>query len=338
MADHIAEWSARLLAETRLPGGSLVVDIASGDGAMLEPFLAAGMAVLGHEPRQGLADAANAAGIRTITAAFGSLESAGLMAPSAGADLILVNHALAHVDDLDAMVATVMRNLVPGGRVAIEFHDLTALLAGGQFDIVGHAHRSYLSLTSLERLLARHGLGVVAARRSTVHGGTIQALAHRLGPGGVRRIGVERLLARDAAAGLEKPETFARLGERARVAGARLSRHLESASAAHTLVVGYGAPGRAVALLAIASVGPGLLPFTVDQDPDKQGLSLPGSGIAIRSIDAIDEHHPDEVLILAWTWAAEIGTQLLRVDRWGGRLVVPLPRLRTIKVRGPKAA
>jgi SAM-dependent methyltransferase len=332
MADHLAAWSADLLARTGVPAGALVVDVGSGDGGLLEPFQAAGMVVLGHEPRQDLAEAANAAGIRTITGAFGSPGSSALAAEAGGAHLVLVNHALAHVDDLDSMVAAMRRSLAPTGWIGIEFHDLTGLVAGGQFDVMSHAHRNYLSLTALERLLGRHGLAVVAARRSTVHGGSIQALARAAGPSPVRRVGVDRLLARDLAARLDDPQTFVRLGERARRAGTRLRQHLEAAAAAGTMVAGYGAPGRAVTLLTVANIGPALLPFTVDRDPEKHGLSLPGSAIEIRDVAAIDAQRPGEVLILAWTWAAEIRADLARIGTWGGRFVVPLPRLRTSPV------
>lgn len=331
MADHLASWSADLLARTRLPAGALVVDVASGDGALLEPFRAAGMAVLGHESQQSLAGSANAAGLPTIADGFGSPESAALVAEAGGAHLVLVNHALAHVDDLEATVAAIRRSLAPTGWIGIEFHDLAALIAGAQFDVISHAHRSYLSFTALERLLRRHGLEVVTARRSAVHGGSIQALACPARANRVRRASVDRLLARDAAARLDDPRTFSRLGEQAREAGTRLHGHLEAAVAAGALVAGYGAPGRAVGLLAVADVGRGLLPFTVDRDPQKQGLSLPGSAIEVRDIAAIDENRPKEVLILAWTWAAEIRAELARIGTWGGRFVVPLPKLKSFQ-------
>lgn len=270
--------------------------------------------------------------------AFGSAASATLMATQGCADLTLVQHALAHVDDLEGLAAGLAQCLAPEGAIAIEFHDLASLIAGCQFDILGHGHRSYLSLTALERLLARHGLSVVAARRTPIHGGTIQALATRAAPGVTRRASVHRLLARDAAGDLTAPETYVRFGQRAMVAAARVRRHLETASAAATLVVGYGAPARAVGLLSIADVGPALLPFTADRDPEKRGLCLPGSAIPIRDVDSIDVERPGEVLILAWTWAGEIGGQLARVGTWGGRLVVPMPRLRTIVGKDPEAA
>jgi SAM-dependent methyltransferase len=334
MTDHLVAWSTDILRCTRLPAGSLVVDTASGDGALLDPFRDAGMTVLGHEPRSELADAARASGVPTITGVFGSSASATIIDASGGARLMLVNHALAHLDDMDAAVAAMGRSLAPDGSVAVEFLDVTSLVAGGLFDVFGHAHRCYLSLTALERLFARHGLAIVAARRSSIHGGSIQALARKAGRNPGRRVGVDRLLARDSAARLSDPRTFALLGERASARGRRLRRHLEVAAAAGTRVAGYGAPGRAVSLLAIAGVGPGLLPYTVDRDREKQGLALPGSAIAIRDVAAIDEDRPDEVMVLAWTWAAEIGTELARVRDWGGRLIVPLPRLRTLQAAG----
>jgi hypothetical protein len=331
MTDHLVAWSTDILRRTRLPVGSLVVDTASGDGALLDPFRDAGMTVLGHEPRPELADAARASGVPPITGVLESSASAAILGEAGGAQLVLVNHALAHLEDMDAAVAAMDRSLASDGWVALEFLDVTSLIAGGSFDVFGHAHRSYLSLTALERLLARHGLALVAARRSSIHGGSIQALARKASRDRVRRVGVDRLLARDVAACLTDPRTFALLGERASARGRRLRQHLEAAAVVGTRLAGYGAPGRAVSLLAIAGVGPDLLPYTVDRDREKQGLSLPGSAIEIRDVAAIDEDRPDELMVLAWTWAAEIGSELARVRDWGGRLVVPLPRLRTLR-------
>ena len=143
------------------------------------------------------------------------------MTAEGGADLILVQHALAHVDDLDGLAAGLARHLAPDGAIAIEFHDLASLIAGCQFDILGHGHRSYLSLTSLECLLARHRLSRGAARRTPIHGGSIQALATRAAPGVRRRPGVHRLLARDAAGYLTAPATYVRFGQRAMIASQR---------------------------------------------------------------------------------------------------------------------
>ena len=330
---HLVAWASDVMAATRLPAGSLVVDVASGDGAALQPYAEAGMAVLGHESHAALAAAANADGLRTVGDAFGSRGSFATMGSGGGAALVVVNHALAHVDDLEAVVGRIRAVLVPGGWVAIETLDFGAILRRGLFDVLGHAHRSYFSLASLASLLSGSGLGIVAAHRGAVHGGTLRVLARADASAATAHRSLRRLLAADERVGVTDPDALGWLGDRAERVGEQLHEHLASASHAGTSVVGYGAPGRAVSILSLARVDVGILPFTVDRDATKHGLALPGSGVRVRPVEALDEARPREVLVLAWTWAREIADELARVGAWGGRLVTPMPRLRTLRRR-----
>jgi hypothetical protein len=305
----------------------------SGDGAALQPYAEAGMAVLGHESHADLAAAANADGLRTIGEALGSPASTAAIASGGGAGLILVNHALAHVDGLEALASRVREALAPGGWVAIETIDFGAILRRGLFDVLGHAHRSYFSLAPLASLLAGQGLTIAAAQRDPVHGGTLRVLARAEGGSTVARRSLDRLLAEDERLGITDPDALGRLGDRAALVGERLHEHLASAARTGSSVVGYGAPGRAVSILSLARVDADLLPFTVDRDASKHGLALPGSGVPVRRVEALDAARPQEVLVLAWTWAREIAQELARVGDWGGRLVTPMPRLRTLRWR-----
>jgi hypothetical protein len=330
---HLVAWAAEVLTRTRLSGGSLVVDVASGDGAALQPYAEAGMAVLGHESHADLAAAANADGLRTTGETLGSPASTAVIRSGGGAALILVNHALAHADDLEASVGRIRAALVPGGWVAIETLDFGAILRRGLFDVLGHAHRSYFSVASLASLLAASGLAIVAVRRDAVHGGTLRVLARADGSSLIAQRSLDRLLAADERVGATDPDALGRLGERAALVGEELHEHLAAAARSGTSVVGYGAPGRAVSILSLARVDVGLLPFTVDREATKHGLALPGSGVPVRGVEALDVARPREVLVLAWTWAREIANELGRVGAWGGRLVTPLPRLRTLPRR-----
>ena len=328
MATHLRSWTLDVLTHARTAVNPLVVDVGSGDGALLEHFVAAGLDVLGFESRSDLAEVANVAGIRTNPTAFGMAEATRLAAAGRPAGLVLANHLFAHVENLGILAAAIREILAPDGWLAVEFHDLAALVEGGHFDAISHAHRAYLSLSTLRALLRRHSLDVVAARRSDVYGGSIQVLARSRGVGPIEQFEIERLLGRDRLLRLDEPATFARLGERAHDHGRQLREHLDDAAARRMRVAGYGAPGRAVTLLGVAGVGSRLLPYTVDRDPSKQGLCLPGSGIPVRAVAALVEDQPDEIVVLAWTWADEIRADLIRTGTWKGRLVRPLPDLR----------
>ena len=69
------------------------------------------------------------------------------------------------------------------------------------------------------------------------------------------------------------------------------------------------------------------LPLTVDRSPYKQGRFLPGNHIPIYHPDRIREKKPDYVVILPWNLKDEIMEQLKFVRDWGGRFVVPIPKL-----------
>ena len=78
-----------------------------------------------------------------------------------------------------------LRTPCSGGTLAIEAHHVLGIVTDAQFDIVTHAHRSYLSLVALERAMARHGLTIEAARKVDLHGGSLQIEARRSGDGRV---------------------------------------------------------------------------------------------------------------------------------------------------------
>jgi hypothetical protein len=70
--------------------------------------------------------------------------------------------------------------------------------------------------------------------------------------------------------------------------------------------------------------------FTVDRSPHKQGLYLPGTHIPVKAPDAIFAARPDYVLILPWNLREEIMEQMRAIRDWGGKFVVPIPRIEIV--------
>lgn len=331
--DHVGSWAAELLDDLDLDASSLVVDVAAGGGHLLTPFRAAGLRVMAMDADPVMAEAPRAEGIQTCLGHIGRRSAAALRAAAGPAALVLVNHALAHVDDLDDATAGIALLLKPGGTVAIEFHHLLGLAVEGQFDAVCHAHRTYLSLTALRPLLDRHGLRAIDARPMTAHGGSLRVRAvraedasDRSSPEGEARLAA--IVETEHGAGLDRVDGFEELGPAAAAACDGVRTFLEDARAHGLKVAGYGAPSRAATLCNAAGITPALLPFTVDRSTDKQGRSLPGCRIPIRAPAAIEAARPDLILILPWTLREEIVEQLAVARTWGGRFVVALPKLR----------
>ena len=75
-------------------------------------------------------------------------------------------------------------------------------------------------------------------------------------------------------------------------------------------VAGYGAPGKGNTLLNHCGIRSDLLPFTVDLNPHKHGMFLPGTHIPVLPTAELARMQPDYVLVLPWNLRTEISAQL----------------------------
>jgi hypothetical protein len=320
-------WVEELMTQVALKPGARVLDVSSNDGYLLQPFAERGMRVLGLERNGAIAADAS---VPTRVTAFGSDVACELAASGWRSDLVLVNHALGHAEDLDQFVAGLAHVLAPHGAIAIAFHDAQEVVAGGQFDVICHAHRCYLTLSALDTALRRHGLRITTASRSALHGGSVCAVARWASEDHAVVDAVAQITEEECARQLNTLEGYACMAEQAASVKAGLLDFLASARADGCSVVGYSAPSRGTTLLNYCGIGAESLPFVVDRAPDKQGRCLPGCRIPIRAPAELVAAKPDYVLILAWPLAPEVMAQLSMVREWGGRFVVAVPEFRIL--------
>ncbi len=323
---HCRDYAAAIPARLGLGARSLVVELASNDGYLLQYFRDASIPVLGIEPAANVAAAGMRKGIDTVVEFFGAACAARLAAEGRRADLLIGNNVLAHVPDPNDFVEGMRILLAPGGSITLEFPHLLHLLHENQFDTIYHEHFSYFSLATAERLLGRHALAVYDVEEIPTHGGSLRLYAcHR---GAIaERPGAARVREAELRAGLERPETYAAFEAGVRNAKRALLEFLERAKNAGRSTVGYGAPAKANTLLNYCGVhaGQGLIEYVVDRSPQKQGRYLPGSRLPVYAPERIRETRPHYVLILPWNLRAEIQAQLAYVREWGAKFVLPIP-------------
>jgi SAM-dependent methyltransferase len=323
---HLSDWADRLVSRREPGSATAVLDVASGEGALLRPFFEHGSRVVGLEPN---AHIAASAAVPTVQGVFGLDAADALVRANGQFDLVLVNHALAHATDLDDFIAGLARALRPGGLIAIEFiHSLS--LVRGQFDVIDHAHRSYVSLHALGSAMARHGLAIVDAEQIELHGGSVRAIGVHAAEGLVVCPGVRELLALERACGLDKPAGYRGLAASATQVKRALKSFLARAAAEGASVAAYGAPNRGTTLLNYCEITSAEIPFTVDRSPAKQGRFLPGCHLPVLAPEAMLSRRPDYVLILPWPLSQEIVGQMSAVRDWGGKFLVAVPELRIL--------
>jgi SAM-dependent methyltransferase len=323
---HAEEYVAMVARRLGLGRDSLVVELASNDGYLLQYFVSRGIPCVGIEPAANVARAAEEKGVPTRVEFFEEQSARRLVEEGRRADLIIGNNVLAQVPDLNSFVAGLPVLLAPGGVVTLEFPHLLRLIEGNQFDTIYHEHFSYFSLLTVERVLARHGLSVFDVEELWTHGGSLRVWvrhAHEASPPvGERVLALRR---QEAAAGVDRLETYDGFGQRVRETKRRLLELLIDLKRRGKTVAGYGAPGKGNTLLNYCGIRTDFIDYTVDRNPYKQGRFLPGTHIPIYAPSRIDETRPDYVFILPWNLKEEIMRQLTHVREWGGRFIRAIP-------------
>lgn len=323
------------LASRRLGLGahSRVMEVASNDGYLLQYFAQRGVPCVGVEPTESTARAARAKGIESIGEFFGKALAQRFAAERGRCDLVIGNNVLAHVPDIDDFCAGLREVLAPDGALTLEFPHLLQLVLHSQFDTIYHEHFSYLSLGTVQRILAAQGLAVWDVEELSTHGGSLRVWAQHVAHARPVQSSVATLLAREVAAGMDGNTFYRGLQARAETIKDALLCFLLDAKRLGRRVAAYGAAAKGNTLLNFAGVRPDLLPFVVDASPHKQGRFLPGSRIPVRAPEKLLEYRPDFVLILPWNLRDEIAAQLAPVRAWGGRFVTAVPQLEVAKAR-----
>jgi SAM-dependent methyltransferase len=323
--DHAKRYAEHMTGLLHLGRDSLVVEIASNDGYLLQYFKAAGIPVLGIEPARNVAKAAVARGIPTVTEFFGTALAERLAREGKQADIVLGNNVFAHVPALNDFAAGFAKVLKPDGVLTLEFPHLLNLMRENQFDTIYHEHFSYFSFATARRVLEHHGLRVFDVEQLPTHGGSLRVYACHAAGGRKEAARVAGLEGEEWSAGLGKIETYHAFAEQVKATKRRILDFLIKAKNEGKTVVGYGAPAKGNTLLNYCGIRSDFLEFTVDRSPHKQGTLLPGTRIPVCAPERIFETKPDYVLILPWNLNDEIREQMAGIRDWGGRFVVPIP-------------
>ncbi|MCM8769830.1 MAG: class I SAM-dependent methyltransferase, partial [Candidatus Omnitrophica bacterium] len=308
-----------------------VIEVASNDGCLLDFFRSAGVPVLGVEPARNLANMAITRGIPTENVFLSYRSALNLRKKGYLADLVVANNVLAHVPYLNNFVQGLGLLLKPKGVLSIEVPQLECLVENDLFAKIYQEDVSYFLFFVVRNVLKKNGLTVFHVERIKTHGGSLRIFAGlpesweiKINPS------VEKLESEEKDAGYGRPETFKNFEKRILTIKWTLLDLLVKLKQRGKKIVGYGAPAKGNTLLNYCGIKGDILDYTVDLNPLKQGHFLPGSRIPIYSPEIIKQTKPDYILILPWNIKNEIIKQTIFVRTWGGKFIVPIPRIKIL--------
>ena len=331
LLQHAERLTANLIRTRRLNQNSLVIEVASNDGYLLQYYKRAGIPVLGIEPARNIARVAETErGIPTVNDFFNVELALKLASSGRRADCIHAHNVLAHVADLNGVVQGFRTLLKPDGLVIVEVPYVRDLILNCEFDTIYHEHLCYFSLTALNELFAQHNLVIEEVEHHDLHGGTLRIYATHADRGRKPQESVLRMLQEEDDSGMRRIDFyrgFATQVERLRDNLVQLVRELKANGKS---IAVYGASAKGTTLLNYARIGAETLDFVVDRSPLKQGYYTPGTHLRIEAPEKLLAEMPDFVLLLTWNFAEEILEQQSEYRRKGGRFIIPIPSLKIV--------
>ncbi len=322
LLQHSKENTLDLIDRRQLTGESLVIELASNDGYLLKNYVEQGIPVLGIDPADGPAAAANKINVPTRCEFFTKELAEQLAAEGVKADVIHGNNVLAHVADTNGFVAGIKQLLKDTGVAVIEAPYLKPLIDHCEFDTIYHEHLCYFSVSALDKLFRRHGLFLNEIKHLSIHGGSLRLYVEP-----VENVGssVSEALAEEESLGMTSIEYFEDFSQKVDVVKTGLTALLRQLKEEGHSIAAYGAAAKGATLINYIGIGTDLVDFVVDRNVHKQGKFMPGQKIEILPPEALMERKPDYVLLLAWNFADEIREQQSEYEAQGGKFIKPVP-------------
>lgn len=327
---HSEAYVQMMLDRFELTEKSLVVELASNDGYLLQYFKKNNVPVLGVEPTANTAAVAEEKGIHTVVEFFGT-ELANELCKAGKADVILANNVLAHVPDLNDFVEGIEILLKDDGVATIEFPHLYELIKNNQFDTIYHEHFSYFSFNTVFSVFKKHKLELFDVQQLPTHGGSLRIFAkHEQCEKHKNTSAVQELLDFERRQGLLDLKTYESFQTNINAVKNDLLSFLLAQSKDNKTVVGYGAAAKGNTLLNYSGIRKDLVHFIVDASPYKQNTFTPGTHIPIVDEAQLKTLKPDYILVLPWNLIDEVRNQLAYIEEWGGHFVVAVPKLKIL--------
>jgi novobiocin biosynthesis protein NovU/D-mycarose 3-C-methyltransferase len=284
-----------------------------------------GAQVIGVDPSENLTTEANASGIKSICAYWGSTAAAEVARLVGQPLIITATNVLAHVDALHDFLANVTGILSNAGLFIFEVPYLVDLIRGFEFDTIYHEHLSYFLLKPLQYAIETHDLKIVDVQHRPIHGGTLRVIVAKQSSTYHESATVAQFLTAEQELGFYDNAVYESFATTVKSNKYKMSELLAKLVFQGKQIAGYGAAAKGNTLLNYYEIGCDIIKYITDDNPRKHNYLTPGTHIPIVAPSFLSTDPCDYLLLLAWNFADEIRRRTQTFQRSGGRYILPVP-------------
>ena len=321
---HYEEMSKTISDRFKFPESSLVVDIGSNVGVLLNGFKKNGHSVLGVDPAKKVAKKAIENGIPTIIDFFNEEVADEILANYNPVSIVTGTNVFAHLHDVHSAMRGIKKILASEGVLVIEAPYALEMIEKNEYDTIYHQHIGYLAVKPMQQFFTQYDMDLFDIEYKTIHGGTIRYFvghkdSHRVSDS------IEKYISKEEEFGLYDEVRLEQFRAGVELQRSQLQTLLLGLKMDGKKIVGVSAPAKGNTLLNYCGLDSSILDFTTERSQLKIGKYTPGSSIPIVSDDELLRVQPDYALILAWNFAEEIMKNLDDYKKAGGKFIIPIP-------------
>lgn len=328
MVRHLHAKVARILDLVSLDEGDLVVDVGANDGTTLGAYPELiGADLLGIDPTGAKFRQYYRPNV-DLCADFFTADALRKARPGKQVRVLTSFSMFYDLESPMAFMQDVHDVLADDGVWVFEQSYMPTMLDALSYDTVCHEHLEYYALKQVKFMADRVGLRIVDIEFNDINGGSFSVTVAKSVSGMPECPEVARILAEEAARGLDTLAPFKDFARRTARSRDELSAFLAQAKAEGKTVAALGASTKGNVLLQYCGISTHDIAEVGEVNPDKFGALTPGTFLPIRDEAEVLSHGHDYHVVLPWHFRRNFLTN----PAYSGRtLVFPLPTLQLVR-------
>jgi len=325
--EHFFQMAQKICNRFNLKKESLVVDLGSNVGVLLQGFKNEGMTVVGVEPSVNIVRIAIENGIETIPSFFTMEAVDEILEKHGKVSVLTATNVFAHIDDLNDFMKTLDKSLSDDGIFVFEAPYFVNLLKNLEYDTIYHEHLSYISVKPIKTFFEKHGFEIFDIEEVIIHGGSLRVFVSRKGKHEKSKI-IEKMIGLEEEEKIYNIETLKKFADKVYKHRNELTSLLNELKNKGKRIVCVSAPAKGMTLMNYCNIDKSICDYVTEKSKMKIGKFTPGTHVPVVSDDIFHKDYPDYAVLLAWNFADEIIKNLSIFEQNGGKFIIPIPHVR----------